>query len=61
MAIRTKGGDRFLFGMIDFRNILGSSFEGTMSTLFYDPFLSKFVDYASPKFREIDMALDSQG
>ena len=57
MAIRTKAGDRFPFGMIDFRNIPGSSFEGTMSTLFYDPFLSKFVDYASPKFREIDIWL----
>jgi hypothetical protein len=57
MAIRTKAGGRFPFGMIDFRNIPGSSFEGTMSTLFYDPFLSKFVDYASPKFREIDVWL----
>lgn len=57
MAIRTKAEDRFLFGMIDFWNILGSSFEGTMSTMFYDPFLSKFVNYASPKFMEIDIRL----
>ena len=57
MAIRTKAHDSFLFGLIDFRIILGSSFEGTMSILFYDPFLSKFVDYASPKFREIDIWL----
>ena len=56
-AIRTNAGDRFPFGMIDFRNIPGSSFEGTMSTPFYEPFLSKFVDYASPKFREVDIWL----
>ena len=43
--------------MIDFRNIPGSSFEGTMNTPFYEPFLSKFVDYASPKFREVDIWL----
>ena len=55
MAIRTKARDRFPLGFIDFRNVPGSSFEGTMSTLFYDPFLSKFVDYASPKFREVDI------
>ena len=54
-VIRTNARDRFPFGMIDFRNIPGSSFEGTMSTPFYEPFLSKFVDYASPKFREVDV------
>ena len=57
MAIRTKAGDRFPFGIIDFRNIPGSSFEGSMSTLFYERFLSKFVDYGSPKFREVDIWL----
>src|ERR1700737_2742336 len=44
-------------GEVRDRNIPGSSFKRTMSTLFYDPFLSKFVDYASPKFREIDIWL----
>jgi hypothetical protein len=57
MAIRTKAGDRFPFAIIDFRNIPGSSFEGTMSTPFYEPFFSKFVDYANPKFREVDVWL----
>ena len=28
-----------------------------MSTPFYEPFLSKFVDYASPKFKEVDIWL----
>ena len=45
MVIRTKAGDHFPFAMLDFRNIPGSSFEGTMSTPFYEPFFSKFVDY----------------
>ena len=31
-TIRTKAGNRFPFAMIDFKNILGASFEGTMST-----------------------------
>ena len=56
-AMRTKAGDRFPFGMIDFRNIPGASFEGTKSTRFYEPFLSKFVDYANPKFREVNVWL----
>ena len=56
-AIRTKAGDRFPFAMIDFRNIPGASFEGTMSTPFYEPFFTKFVDYGSPKFREVDVWL----
>jgi hypothetical protein len=43
--IRTKIGDRFPFGMIDFKNIPRSSFEGTISTPFYEPLLYKFVDY----------------
>ena len=57
MVIWTKIGDRFSFGMIDFRNILGSSFEGTMSTLFYEPFLFQCVNYVSPKFKEINIWL----
>ena len=55
--IRTRARDRFPFGMIDFRNNPGSSFEGTMSTLFHEPFMSKFADYASTKLREIDIWL----
>ena len=43
--------------MIDFRNVLGSLFESNMSTFFYKPFLLKFVDYASSKFKEIDIWL----
>ena len=54
-SIRTNVRDRFPFGMIDFKNIPRSSFEGTMSTPFYEPFLLKFLDYASLKFKEVDI------
>ena len=53
----TKAGDRFPFAMMDFRNIPGASFKGTMSTLFYEPFFTKFVDCASPKFKEVSVWL----
>ena len=56
-AIRIKANDHFPFALIDFRNIPGSSFEGTMSTLFHEQFMAKFVDYASPKLREVDIWL----
>jgi hypothetical protein len=56
-GIRTKTMDHFPFALIDFRNIPGSSFEGTMSTLFHKPFMTKFVDYARPKLREIEIWL----
>ena len=54
-AIRMKANNHFPFALIDFRNIPGSSFEGTMSTMFHEQFMAKFVDYASPKLREIDI------
>jgi hypothetical protein len=53
-AIKLRAKEHFHFALIDFKNIPSSSFEGTMSTLFHEPFLAKFVDYASPKLREID-------
>jgi hypothetical protein len=53
-AIRLKARDRFPFALIDFRKIPGGSFEGTMSSPFYEPFLAKFAEYASPRLREID-------
>lgn len=56
-SIRTKAKDRFSFALLDFRNIPGSSFEGTMSVPFYEPFLSKFVEYASPRLREPEVWL----
>ena len=56
-AIRLKAKDRFSFAIMDFRNVPGSSFEGTMSTPFYTPFLSKFTEYASPKLREPEVWL----
>jgi hypothetical protein len=34
MTIRLKAGDRFPFGIIDFKNIPGNEFEGTMSVPF---------------------------
>ena len=55
MAIRTKAEGRFPFGMIDFRNIPYGSTEGAMSSLFYEKFIAKFVDYGSPRFREVDV------
>ena len=53
--IKTRARDRFPFAIIDFRNIPGSSFLGTMSTLFHEFFMSKFVVYASPKLKNIDI------
>jgi hypothetical protein len=55
--IRVNATDRFSFGLIDFRNILGHTFEGTMSTPFYEGFMPKFVEYTSPKLREVDVWL----
>lgn len=52
-----KTKDQFPFGIIDFRNIPGSTFEGTISTLFNEGFMAKFNDYASPKLREPDVWL----
>ena len=57
MAIRTKAGGRFPFGMIDFRNIPYGSTERAMSGPFYDKFITKFVDYGCPRFREVDIWL----
>lgn len=57
MAIRTKAGGRFPFGMIDFRNIPYGSTEGAMTSPFYDRFLAHFVDYGCPRFREVDIWL----
>jgi hypothetical protein len=57
MDIRTKVGDRFPFRMMHFMNIPGNTFEGTMSAPFYEPFFLKFVDYASPILREVDVWL----
>ena len=56
-AIRTRARERFPFVLMDFKNILGSSFEGTMSIMFHEPFMSKFADYASPKLKKIDIWL----
>lgn len=57
MAIRTKAGGKFPFGLIDFRNIPYGSTEGAMSSPFYDKFITKFVDYGCPRFREVDIWL----
>lgn len=56
-AIRVKAKDHFPFALIDFRNIPGSEDEGTMSALFYEGFMAKFNEYASPRLREIDIWL----
>ena len=54
-AIRIKARDGFPFSMIDFENIPGGSIEGAMSCPFYKPFITKFVDYGCPWFREVDI------
>lgn len=56
-AIKRKIKDWFLFAILDFRNVPCSSFEGTMSMPFYEPFLTKFNEYASPMLREPDLWL----
>ena len=56
-GIRLRADDCFPFGLIDFRNIPGSTFEGSMSTPFHEPFMAKFVEYASPRLREVDVWL----
>lgn len=56
-AIRIRAKDRFPFALIDFRNIPGGSIEGAMSSPFYEPFITKFVDYGCPRFREVDVWL----
>jgi hypothetical protein len=55
--IRVNAADRFPFGLIDFRNIPGHETEGTMSVPFYGEFMPKFLDYASPRLREVDVWL----
>ena len=37
-VIRTKAMDHLSFAIMDFRNIMRNSLEGTMSTPFYEPF-----------------------
>ena len=54
-AIRVKVGDRFPFGLIDWRLAPGGAIEGAISSPFYKPFLTKFVDYGCPRFREVDI------
>lgn len=56
-AIRTKTKNWFPFRIINFRKIPRSLFEGTMSILFYEPFVLKLVDYANTKLRELDIWL----
>ena len=56
-AIRAKANDSFSFALMDFRNIPLSSVEGTMSTPFYDTFLTKFIEYASPRLKEPEVWL----
>ena len=53
----SRARECFSFVLMDFKNILGSSFEGTMSIMFHEPFMSKFADYASPKLKKIDILL----
>ena len=55
--VRLKAKDHISFALFDFRNIPGSTFEGTMSTPFYAPFLAKFVEYACPRLKEPDVWL----
>ena len=57
MVIRTKAEGHLQFRMIDFRNIPYGSTEGAMSSLFYNLFLTKFVDYGRARFREVDVWL----
>lgn len=56
-AIRVRAGDRFPFGLLDFRNAPGGAIEGALSCPFYEPFLTKFADYGSPRLREVDIWL----
>ena len=56
-AIRVRANDHFPFGILDFRNIPGGAIEGAMSCPFYEPFVTKFQDYGSPRFREVDIWL----
>lgn len=52
-----KAKDHISFALLEFRNYMGSSLKGAMSTPFYNPFLAKFVKYASPKMKEPDVWL----
>ena len=54
-AIKVRAGDRFPFGLIDFRNAPGGAIKGAISCPFYEPFLTKFADYGSPRLREVDI------
>ena len=56
-AIRLKAGDRFPFGLIDWRLCPGAGIEGSLSSPFYEPFLTKFLEYGCPRFREVDIWL----
>jgi hypothetical protein len=49
--------DHISFALLEFMNYMGSSLKGIMSTPFYNPFLAKFVEYASPKMKEPDVWL----
>ena len=50
-----KAKDHISFALLDFKNIMGILFEGAMSMPFYNPFLMKFVEYASPRMKELDV------
>lgn len=47
-----KAKDHFSFAIMDFKIVMGSLFEGAMGTPFYEPFFSKFIEFANPKLRE---------
>lgn len=50
--LRVKANDHISFALLDFRNIPGHTFEGSMSTPFYESFMAKFVDYGCPRMKE---------
>lgn len=47
-----EGKYHISFALLDFRNIMRSMLEGTMSTPFYDPFLTKFIECTCPRMKE---------
>ena len=49
--------DHISFALLDVKSIQESSFEGTMSTLCYNPFLTRFVEYTSLRMKEPDVWL----
>ena len=55
--VRIRAKDHISFALFDFRNIPGSTFEGTMVTPFFDPFLAKFTEYGCPRLKEPDVWL----